>query len=133
MTDASGGTLAELAAMEPLFHRPGRHVSRAEFEAQTDPDFWETGASGRRYSREDCWRVIVERPVAPADAPGGHDFRCQAIGAHTYLLTYTLDQPGRVTRRLTVWQRRPHGWVAMYHQGTIVAPAPGEPGTPAPA
>jgi hypothetical protein len=32
-----------------------------------------------------------------------------------------LDQAGRITRRLTVWQRRrDNQWRALFHQGTIV-------------
>jgi len=44
--------LAELSAREPIFHRPEFGTSRADFERMTAEDFWETGASGRRYSRE---------------------------------------------------------------------------------
>ena len=40
------------------------------------------------------------------------------------LLTYTLWQGERVTRRLTVWQRHDGRWRILYHQGTIVAEAP---------
>lgn len=38
-----------------------------------------------------------------------------------YLLTYTLQQPNRITRRLTVWQQTKNGWLAIYHQGTVVS------------
>ena len=40
-----GAVLAELIALEPLFHAPGG-MTRAEFEALTAPDFAEVGASG---------------------------------------------------------------------------------------
>ena len=39
-------------------------------------------------------------------------------------LTYTLYQPGRVTRRSSIWHRSPSGWQVIYHQGTVVQGAP---------
>ena len=43
--------LAELSRRELIFHRPEFGTARADFERMTTEDFWETGASGRRYSR----------------------------------------------------------------------------------
>jgi hypothetical protein len=37
-----------------------------------------------------------------------------------YLVTYTLAQGERVTRRATLWERAAGGWRAIYHQGTLV-------------
>ena len=44
--------LAELSSREPVFHRPEHGTMRADLEKMTTEDFWETGASGRRYSRQ---------------------------------------------------------------------------------
>jgi hypothetical protein len=44
--------LEELQAREPIFHHPEFGTTRDDFESMTDQDFWEVGASGRRYSRE---------------------------------------------------------------------------------
>ena len=46
--------LNELMRREPIFHHPEFGTSKADFEAMTDPEFWEVGASGRRYSRTYC-------------------------------------------------------------------------------
>jgi len=46
------GMLADLSRREPIFHRPEFGTSRADFERMTAEDYWETGASGRRYSRQ---------------------------------------------------------------------------------
>ena len=46
------------------------------------------------------------------------------IAPDTFVLTYTLRQPGRVTRRATVWRRRAGRWQAVFHQGTVVGEAP---------
>ncbi len=37
-----------------------------------------------------------------------------------YLLTYTLTQEERITRRATLWRRTSNGWKILDHQGTIV-------------
>ena len=55
---------------------------------------------------------------------GDQRVRLPAHRPDTYLLTYTLRQDARVTRRLTVWQRHEGHWRILYHQGTIVAEAP---------
>jgi len=44
--------LEELRSREPIFHTERFGRSAEEFERSTAPDFWEVGASGRRYSRD---------------------------------------------------------------------------------
>ncbi|CAJ0782180.1 hypothetical protein LMG19083_00875 [Ralstonia psammae] len=116
--------LEELRRREPIFHRPEFGTRREDFERMTTEDFWETGASGQRYSRSYVLGVL--------DARHGHigedfwqtrDFRCQEIAPDNYLLTYTLVQSNRTTRRATLWRRTADGWKVVYHQGTIVAEA----------
>jgi hypothetical protein len=120
--------LAELVTREPIFHRLELGTTRADFEAGTVPDFWEVGASGAIYDRETVWSVLEGRYADPSYAANDpwetSDFACRRIAPDTYLLTYTLRQDARVTRRLTVWQRHDGRWRILYHQGTIVAEAP---------
>ena len=119
------GVLAELQGREPIFHRLELGTSRADFEAQTAPDFWEVGASGRVYGREVVWATLEERYADPgyaaSDAWAAADFAVREIAPDTYLLTYVLRQDDRVTRRLTVWQGSAGQWRILYHQGTVVA------------
>jgi hypothetical protein len=119
------GILAELTRREPIFHRPEFGASRAEFENMMDEDFWETGASGRRYSRQFVLDELEKRFSVPhADAWVTSDFQCRRLGEDTYLLTYTLLQDNvRLTRRSTIWRRAHGGWKIVYHQGTIVQDA----------
>jgi hypothetical protein len=112
---------AELAAREPIFHRPEHGTSRSDFENMTEPDFWETGASGRRYSREYVIDSVVERYRAPHDDPWQtRDFHCRELAPDLYLLTYNLWQGPRMTRRATLWRRNGSAWKIVYHQGTVV-------------
>jgi hypothetical protein len=113
--------LEELIRREPIFHRPEFGTTRCNFEAMTEPTFWEVGASGRRYSREYVLDVLEERyQNSTEDHWETKDFHCLEIAGDNYLLTYTLIQGERITRRSTIWRRTESGWKIVYHQGTIV-------------
>ena len=116
------GVLEELASREPIFHRPELGTSRADFERMTTENFWETGASGRRYSRAFVLDELERRfAAAHPDDWETSDFHCAHLATDVYLLTYTLLQDRtRRTRRATIWQRTGDGWKVVYHQGTIV-------------
>lgn len=116
------GVLKELMKQEPIFHRPELGATRADFDRMMTADFWEVGASGRRYSREYVLDVLEQRCANPVieilEASG---FHCQKLSEDVYLLTYTLLQnKERRTRRSTIWRRTPEGWKIAFHQGTIV-------------
>jgi hypothetical protein len=119
------GILAELSRREPIFHRPEFGTTRADFERMTAEDYWETGASGRRYSRQSVLDGLEERFSAPhEDVWETRDFHCRRLSEDTYLLTYTLLQDNqRLTRRATIWRSTADGWKIVYHQGTIVQDA----------
>ena len=113
--------LKELIQREPIFHRPEFGTTRADFESMTEATFWEVGASGRRYSREHVLDELEKRYANQAeDAWQTRDFHCLEIAVDNYLLTYTLIQGARVTRRSTIWRRTAQGWKIVYHQGTVV-------------
>lgn len=113
----------ELMRREPLFHRAEFGTTREDFERMTAPEFWEVGASGRRYSRQFVLDVLEERYEKPMEAVWEiGDFHCLEIATDNYLISYTLIQGERVTRRTTIWRRTAEGWQILFHQGTIVAP-----------
>lgn len=117
--------LQELRRREPVFHRPELGTTRADFAAMTGEGFWEVGASGRRYSREHILDVLEDRHqvashLALEDSWEAVDFACREVGSDTYLLTYTLVQGQRKTRRATIWRRSAESWKILFHQGTVV-------------
>lgn len=115
--------LEELKLREPIFHHPELGTTRRDYEAMTDADFWEVGASGRRYSREFVLHTLETRAPDPDESKWlTRDFQCREIAVDNYLITYTLLQGPRVTRRATLWRRTPDGWKVLFHQGTIVQP-----------
>lgn len=113
--------LESLQKLEPLFHMADEGVTRPQFSALMAPHFWEVGASGNRYSREFVLEVLEQRQAAPrGEVYRTQDFHITELGAEHYLLTYTLVQAARVTRRATIWRRFENGWQVVYHQGTVV-------------
>jgi hypothetical protein len=114
--------LDELRRREPIFHNKAFGSSVADFECSTAPDFWEIGASGRRYTREFILGLLQQNALVDAEEAGwkSSDFGLRRLGPDSFLLTYTLDQAGRLTRRSTIWQKTDDGWRVLYHQGTVV-------------
>ncbi len=96
--------LQELIAREPLFHRAEFGTTRRDFERMTAPEFWEVGASGRRYSRQFCLDTLQKRYEHPTeDVWEVGEFHCLQIAADNYLLTYKLAQGERGDpRRATI-------------------------------
>lgn len=117
--------LDELRVREPIFHTREFGASRKEFEKATAPDYWEVGASGRRYSRDFILGDLFDKDHPPVDAASAGwqclDHAVRQLGPDTYLMTYTLRQFERITRRATIWQKSLDGWRILYHQGTVVS------------
>jgi hypothetical protein len=113
---------SELSALEPIFHHPELGTTRVAYEGMTDEGFWEVGASGRRYSRDFVIETLIDRYSRTyVEDWEASDFYCQQLASELYLLTYTLAQGERITRRSTIWRRDAGVWKIVYHQGTIVA------------
>jgi hypothetical protein len=116
--------LEELKPLEPIFHTPAFGKSLADFEKRMHEDYWETGASGKRYSRAYILNILAARAANPEELHWRTtDFFVREVGAENYLLTYTLTQDARMSRRATWWRRTAGGWQVLYHQGTLVQPA----------
>ena len=116
------GILADLVAREPIFHHPEFGTKRSDFQEMMADDFWETGASGRIYSRQFVLDELERRFARPQeDIWETSNFACRRLAQDLYLLTYTLLQnQTRLTRRATIWRKTTTGWKIVYHQGTIV-------------
>ncbi len=110
----------ELAAREPIFHRPEFGTSRADFEAMMDDGFFEVGASGKKYSRQFVLEALALRDHGAAEHLVVTDFACRQVSNDTWLVTYLLEQANaRMSRRSTLWRLSAQGWKILYHQGTL--------------
>lgn len=123
-------TVDELRRREPVFQNEPREGGREHLEAIMAPEFFEFGASGRIYSREQ----IIDRVLAryelnePEPEVEIEDFRVLQPCEHIFIATYTLHQPDghldRVTRRTTIWTDREGHLQVVQHQGTMADPSP---------
>lgn len=116
--------LEELKSREPIFHHPEKFgQNKQDIENQMCDEFWEVGASGNVYTKQDVIETLCERYNDPnyQDIWEAKDFKLTQIAADNYLLTYILIQDEtRVTRRSTLWRRVNSSWKILYHQGTII-------------
>ncbi len=116
--------LEELKAREPIFHHSDKFgTSKQDIENQMCDGFWEVGASGNIYSRQDVIETLLERYNDPdyQDILSVSDFKLTQIAQDNYLLTYNLIQNHiRHTRRSTIWCKVHGQWKVLYHQGTVI-------------
>lgn len=116
--------LEELKLREPIFHHPEKFgKSKQDIENQMCDDFWEVGASGNVYTKNDVIATLLERYNNKdyQDIWEAKDFEVREISKHSYLLTYTLIQnKSRVTKRSTIWKNINGAWKIFYHQGTVI-------------
>ena len=111
----------QLHALEPIFHHAEVGAGREVFDAMVSIDYWEVGASGQVYTRDFVIDTLVERYAqAHQDVWVINDFAVRQLAGNVWLATYELDQDGRLSRRATIWRRSGTGWIAEYHQGTLM-------------
>lgn len=117
--------LEELKAREPIFYHPEKYgKTEQDIEAQMCDEFWEVGASGKVYTRQDVIEILLERYNDPnyQDVWETSGFDLKEIAPDNYLLTYSLVQDKtRRTRRATIWRKCEGMWKILYHQGTIIS------------
>lgn len=113
--------LSELRQLEPTFHAAYPKATVQDFELLVDENFWEIGASGKTYDRAFALHTLKNRASIPSPTMWQtSDYAVRKVGDSVFLLTYTLTQPMRITKRLSVWEATPHGWKVVFHQGTVV-------------
>lgn len=116
--------LDELKSREPIFHHHEKFgKTKEDIEKQMCDGFWEVGASGNVYTKQDVIETLLERYNNPnyQDIWEAKDFVLTKIATDNYLLTYILIQDKtRVSRRSTIWRRVNNDWKILYHQGTLL-------------
>lgn len=114
--------LQHLRKLESDLHHPGVPCSRARLEQMLHPDFWEIGASGRRYERDMVINVLEAQQLPPAVAAS--NYAVTMLNDGSALLTYHSARVGQdgvlihPTHRSSIWQYTDGRWQLLYHQGT---------------
>lgn len=110
-----------LTRLEIFIHWPKLGTAKEEIENLLDENFWEIGASGKKYDREIVLKVLLERTQkANPEIWVNENFQCTQLSENIYLLTYSLLQGERKTERSSIWKKFESGFKLLYHQGTIV-------------
>ncbi|WP_199909874.1 hypothetical protein [Rhodanobacter thiooxydans] len=108
---ASAGSRTPRTRASSRGNRPDNH----SFSVAAEP-------CHERYSGAHVLDVLEHRIPDPAEHDWiTRDFHGRELGTDTCLLTCTLEQGERVSRRSTIWRRRADDWVILFHQGTLVA------------
>jgi hypothetical protein len=120
--------VAEVIALERALLTREVRSSAAALDALLDPEFTETGASGRRWTRAEILAALPAGAGAGSGPPGpdriaDHAMAGRRLAADVVLLTFETDHQGRRARRVSLWRRSGGRWRLLYHQGTLVPSA----------
>ena len=121
--------VAEVIALERALLTREVRSSAAALDALLDPEFTETGASGRRWTRAGILAALPAGAGAGPGPPGpariaDHAMAGRRLAADVVMLTFETHHEGRRARRVSLWRRSGGRWRVLYHQGTLVPPAP---------
>jgi hypothetical protein len=99
--------------------QPEVRAAAGELDELLHPDFYEFGASGRRWDRTETILALAgeqaagEAPVAAADISGVR------LADDVVHVTYLSRRGERFARRSSIWLRTGAGWRLYFHQGTL--------------
>jgi hypothetical protein len=90
---------------------------RAALERLLHQDFFEFGASGRRWRRDEVVDDLVASPNL--DALTVTQVGARGVSDDVILVTYRTEDPQRVVWRSSLWLRAGDDWQILFHQGTL--------------
>lgn len=104
--------------------QPQVRASAGELEKLLHPDFYEFGASGRKWDRSETILALTrERPSAD-DAPvTAAEITGIRLADDVVHVTYLSRRDQRFTHRSSIWLRTGAGWRLYFHQGTVTESA----------
>ncbi|MFC1655681.1 DUF4440 domain-containing protein [Patescibacteria group bacterium] len=81
-------------------------------------DFFEFGASGKRYSKKEIIEIL---PTLPESNLSLSDFETIELAPDTILATYRAfnEKIQRKSLRSSIWKNIDGNWQMIFHQGTI--------------
>jgi hypothetical protein len=107
----------ERQLLEPAVRRSAERVERL-----LHPDFFEFGASGRRWDRQTTIAAIGSE-LTDGAAPAVSTMEGVRLADTVVLVTYTTTRPGWRARRTSVWRKGDNGtWRLYFHQATVIPP-----------
>lgn len=99
-------------------------LSAGELDRLLHPDFFEFGASGRKWDRSQMITSLTGGEVSGEDVPvTASEITGTRLADDVVLVTYVSQRNQRRARRSSVWRRTAAGWRLYFHQGTLTEPA----------
>jgi hypothetical protein len=105
----------ERRLLDPQVRQSADHVDRL-----LHPDFFEFGASGRRWSRHEMMAALVAEGSLDGVPLTVSDFAAVRLSDDVVLVTYLTKDVERRVRRSSLWRRTELGWRLYFHQGTVI-------------
>lgn len=116
----------ELEALERQLHHPDTRNSREKLELLLHEDFLEFALGGRRYTKSEIIRHLLDDDDMTEVWSGGYQVQYNSPGA--VLLNYRsafIEVDGSFSTfalRSSLWVRNANIWQMLFHQGTATAP-----------
>ena len=107
--------LGHVIALERRLLDPRTRRDPAHVASLLHPGFWEIGASGATWNREE---VVAALADDPGTRPEVSEMSALRVAGDVVLVSYST--PG--SRRSSLWVRGVDGWRVRFHQGTPTSP-----------
>ncbi|MFD7071660.1 DUF4440 domain-containing protein [Streptomyces sp. NPDC059913] len=118
--------IREAIAGELRLMDPGVRMSRSLAQELLDPEFFEVGASGRRWTYDEMLAALPEMDCSTQSGPHYEpsNFSGALLAPGLVHLTYETTLGGDRALRTSLWRRRGTStmWRMYYHQATPVPP-----------
>lgn len=113
-----------MIGLELKLLQPQVRASAGKLEELLHPDFYEFGASGRRWARPEIIQALAgERPQAGEANATAEDITGVRLADDVVHVTYLSRRDQRAARRSSIWLRTDTGWRIYFHQGTLAETA----------
>jgi hypothetical protein len=100
--------------------QPEVRSSAAELEKLLHPDFFEFGASGKKWGRSQTISALASRRLPGEDVPvAASDITGTRLADDVIHVTYLSLRGQRRARRSSIWCRTGTRWRLYFHQGTL--------------
>jgi hypothetical protein len=105
----------ELRLLEPQVR-----ASAMELDRLLHPDFFEFGASARKWDRSETITSLTSGQPPGADEPvNALEITGTRLAGDVVHVTYLSLRDRRCARRSSIWRRTNAGWRLYFHQGTL--------------
>jgi hypothetical protein len=107
-----------LMELEKQLLQPNIRNDRAALEGMLHHDFFEFGASGKKWDRKAVIESLTKEDAANYVVS---DFSFHPISLNAMLITYTSELNGQRVLRSSIWKESGEAWKLFFHQGTKTA------------